>query len=280
MDRRGGEGCAKVRAPWEGSVNEANVHKLIQYILATAGEREEWRERGLTAIHVLKYLYLADLAFAERKGGVTFTEIPWRFHHFGPWDEDVCQAIEGAALAKGAEVRVLPSDYGSSDSYARYTLRDSALRDQLGDALPPALTGKLDRWIHRHANNTPSLLEEVYRTGPMLNARPGERLDFSHAEQETPRRAVPAEEPKRSRRQEKKRAELLAEARAKTKALLAQKRARKRVPLMTVDTTSARYARLVEALDVLDPGPVPTRGELEMGDGVWDSEMRKKPSAP
>ena len=43
-------------------------------------------------------------------------------------------------------------------------------------ALPPL--------VHRFLKDTPSLLEHVYRTPPMLNASPGEYLDFNSAERD------------------------------------------------------------------------------------------------
>ena len=59
-----------------------------KYILATSGQ-EDYGNREVGPIHLVKYVYLADLAFAEKRGGETITGIPWRFHHFGPWSPEV-----------------------------------------------------------------------------------------------------------------------------------------------------------------------------------------------
>ena len=66
---------------------------LLKYILAAAGQ-EDPGHRELGPIHLIKYLYLADLIFAEKHGGETYTGALWRFHHFGPWSPEVYSRIE------------------------------------------------------------------------------------------------------------------------------------------------------------------------------------------
>ena len=50
------------------------VDKIIQYALAVAAN-EDFCNRDLGPIHLVKYVYLADLAYAERNKGETFTGI-------------------------------------------------------------------------------------------------------------------------------------------------------------------------------------------------------------
>jgi hypothetical protein len=50
------------------------VDQLLKYILAAAGQAD-YGNREVGPIHLIKYVYLADLAFAEKHGGETFT---WR----------------------------------------------------------------------------------------------------------------------------------------------------------------------------------------------------------
>jgi hypothetical protein len=64
------------------------VDLLLKYILPAAGQ-EDPGNRELGPIHLIKYTYLADLIFAEKHGGESYTCAPWRFHHFGPWSPEV-----------------------------------------------------------------------------------------------------------------------------------------------------------------------------------------------
>jgi hypothetical protein len=47
------------------------VDLLLKYILAAAGQ-EGYGNREVGPIHLIKYVYLVDLAFAERHRGETF----------------------------------------------------------------------------------------------------------------------------------------------------------------------------------------------------------------
>ena len=53
---------------------------LLKYALAVAGQ-EKPGNRELGAIHLVKYVYLADLAYADRHRGDTLTAVAWRFHN-------------------------------------------------------------------------------------------------------------------------------------------------------------------------------------------------------
>ncbi len=70
------------------TIHHQRIHQVMRYALGVAGNEDEYRDRELGEIHLIKYVYLADLAHAEKHGGVTYTGIPWRFHHFGPWAEE------------------------------------------------------------------------------------------------------------------------------------------------------------------------------------------------
>jgi hypothetical protein len=51
-------------------MNINKVDLLLKYILAVAGQ-EDYGNREVGPIHLIKYVYLADLAFAEKHGGET-----------------------------------------------------------------------------------------------------------------------------------------------------------------------------------------------------------------
>jgi hypothetical protein len=152
------------------------VDLLLKYILAAAGQ-EDLGNREVGTIHLIKYIYLADLAFAEKHGGVTFTGTPWRFHHFGPWSPEVFNRIEPVVSEVGADVRSISSPNLEED-ITRFSLTDGDLFEQLERELPQILTLTIKRLIHSFGDDTTSLLHHVYRTRPMLEAAPGEFLSF------------------------------------------------------------------------------------------------------
>src|SRR5713101_52649 len=114
-------------------MDSAKVDLLLTYILAVAGQ-EEAENRELGAIHLIKYVYLADLAFAETHGGNTFTGVLWRFHHFGPWSAQVYERIEPVVREVRAEERRIPSKF--EDDFVRWSLQDERLAERLDDAVP------------------------------------------------------------------------------------------------------------------------------------------------
>lgn len=165
------------------------VDLLLQYALLKAGEEDDFKDRDLGPIHLLKYLYLADLAYARAHGGKTYTDTPWIFHHFGPWSADVFQRIEPALLAIQADKRTFASDYEDRENWVRWSRTDDRLFEDRQRLVPSEIRGRLDSLVHKFTKNTPALLDYVYRTAPMLAASPGATLDFS---QEPPPTAAPA----------------------------------------------------------------------------------------
>ena len=87
------------------------VDLMIQYALAVANEADDYRDRELGPIHLLKYIYLGDLAFARENQGTTFSGSPWKFHKFGPWAQELHAHIQSAATRIGAQERHFASQY-------------------------------------------------------------------------------------------------------------------------------------------------------------------------
>jgi hypothetical protein len=160
-------------------MNKQRIHAIIQYALLAAGQEDDFYDRELGPIHLIKYVYLADLNHAKHNNGETYTGIRWRFHHFGPWSNDVNDCIEPALEEIGANCKILPSQFDDSNDYKRWTLSDDHLLEKLGVKLPITISGVVASSVHKFKNDTPSLLEHVYRTVPMRRAAPGEFLDFS-----------------------------------------------------------------------------------------------------
>ena len=159
-------------------INSNHVDLIVQYALLLAGEEEEYFDRQLGPIHLVKYVYLADISHARRHSGESFTGARWKFHNFGPWDAEVFERIEPSANAVNAEISKFQSDYGDSD-WVRYRLNDSARLTSIERQIPAAITIHLSKEVHKFLGDTPTLLDYVYKTKPMLRAAPGEFLDLS-----------------------------------------------------------------------------------------------------
>lgn len=160
-------------------INSKNVDLLLQYALLIAGEEDDYIDQQLGPIHLIKYVYLADLFHARRKKGVTFTETDWQFYKFGPWSQAVNERIEPALAAINANKQSFSSDYENREDWVRWNYRNEYLLREKENALPTCIKLHLKREIHKFGKDTPNLLNFVYQTKPMLAAAPNEFLDFS-----------------------------------------------------------------------------------------------------
>jgi len=257
------------------------IDLLLQYIVAVAAEQDEFRDRELGPIHLLKYVYLADVAFAERNQGSTYTGTRWQFHHFGPWSVEVLNRIEPALHSIGVEPKRIPSRF--TDDAVRYGLHpsDAARVRARGDReLPSTVQFSLSRAIHEFGSDTASLLRAVYLTPPMLNAAPEEKLDFVTAVRERPAEYVALADTSTSKSQQKLRQRRLAEIRAEVQARLMSVKEG-----LGATQQAPRYDEVfsegVKWLDRLAGEAVPEReGRLSVADDVWKSETRRDPEIP
>lgn len=251
---------------------------LLQFILLTATQADEWRDRELGPIHLLKYAYLADLAFAERHG-TPYTGACWQFYHFGPWQAEIHSRIEPALAAIGAGVKQIPSRY--ENDFIRYSIPQDSFDESLVDAirgeLPVGIVGTIERAFREHGADTTSLLREAYLTRPMLRAAPGELLELT---QEPLSDTVPVDPaPQLSKRQQRARAGALQALKAKVRERLSR-----RTPFRGA-TPAPRYDEVFAAgtdwLDSLAGEPVrPQSGELVIDESIWKSSHRSDPDVP
>lgn len=143
-----------------------DVHKVdmvMQYALAVAGQEDDYLDRELGPIHLIKYLYLADLAHAERSGGQSYTGVSWRFHKFGPWSNEVFDRIEIALSSINAKQRKI-SHPKYEDDFIRWLVIDEELVTALAEKLPLHVCLAVRNAVHRFGADTPSLLNYVYLT--------------------------------------------------------------------------------------------------------------------
>lgn len=254
---------------------------LIQYALLLAGAEEERAHRDLGPIHLIKYVYLADLAYAERNGGQTFTGIQWQFYKFGPWSQTVNARLAPALASIGADQYNFPSDYDDRDDWVRWSLHDEARLRESEKAIPPVIAMVLPRFVHRFLKDTPSLLDHVYRTPPMLAAAPGEYLDFTPAARDETQKAIAT----------KLRTETISEKQKKryrdrVRELQLEIKKRTGQPAALVNPmANARYDETFEKgvqwLDSLAGEPM-GQGEYvaEFSNDVWKSAARKGDDVP
>lgn len=256
----------------------SKIDLIIQYALLVAGQEDEYLDRQLGPIHLIKYVYLADLAYAECNHGKTFTGLDWQFYKFGPWSEKVHERIEPALIALGATKKTFSSKFEDKDDWIRWQLTDDDLLDKIDSQLPHPITSRLKKDIHGFGNDTTSLLSYVYQTAPMLSAAPLENLDFSHLGEATRKAEVSSlKYEDLTTREKKKFKERIRELREKNAKRSSVDR---RSTQLINPVTSPRYDDVYyEGLEWLDSlaGPSLIEGEAEavFSDSVWKSTTRK-----
>jgi hypothetical protein len=255
------------------------IDLIIQYALLVAGQEDEYVYRQLGPIHLIKYVYLADLACAERNHGQTFTGINWQFYKFGPWSQKVHERIEPALIELNANKKEIPSKFNDKDDWIRWQLTDDDLLDNIERQLPVYITSPLRRDIHRFGSDTTSLLSYVYQTSPMLLAAPHEYLDFSHLNQTNPQTELssPSKYEELSASKKKKFKKRIQELRKKNAERSA---AGRRTTQLVNPVTSPRYDNVyyegLKWLDSLAGSPLKEcEVEAIFSDSVWKSSTRK-----
>jgi hypothetical protein len=225
---------------------------------------------------------LADLAFAEKHWGETFTGIPWKFHRFGPWSSEVFNRIKPVVNEINPQERKISSPK-LEDDITRYSLIDEDLFEQLDRELPLILTLTIKRLIHLFGDDTTSLLHHVYRTRPMLESAPGEVLSFKMEileEEEPPQVSKVTEVAAFYRLSSKtKRKTDMKALKERIQAKLAEKRLkREQTPLAKPPRYDDVFFEGVKWLDSLAGEPVQEQeGEVSFSNDIWKSPARMVP---
>jgi hypothetical protein len=258
-------------------MDSKKVDQILKFALAAAGRRDTPRERELGPIHLIKLVYLADLAHAQRHHGQTFTGAPWRFHHYGPWTEQVWKRLDPVVHELNANVRTFSSSY--KDDHQRWGLQDpeqvEEVYSELDRSLPFEVTSAVSRGIRQFGTDTTSLLHMVYRTQPMLRTRPGELLRFDLAvAPDNPTEPPDEPSPVLTPKQQKKQKEALRELREKV-----QRRLKERQPTLveppTPPTYDTEFIEGVRWLDSLAGEPLrQEEGQLHFTNEVWEAPDR------
>ncbi|MDY6905591.1 MAG: DUF4065 domain-containing protein [Thermodesulfobacteriota bacterium] len=263
----------------KNNYNEDRVAKLLQYTLALAGQKDEYWDRFLKPIHLIKYVYLVDLEHAKQNNGQTYTGLPWRFYKFGPWCEEIYTAVDSALTEIGAEKREGYSDKFEKD-YIQWQISEDSLLNQLEEELDLSIKATLQKYIRQFGSDTEGLLHFVYNTVPMLIAAPNETLDFTkpfelkkaHSSSET----LISNEPEiLTDRQRKKRKQ-------KIEAFKKKMQTKGKVTPRKITPKEPRYDDIyfqgLQWLDSLEGEPLqPGHGEITVDPAVWKSKSRFDP---
>jgi len=147
-------------------------------ILALLHEAKEAGVPSVTRTGLVKYLYLLDYATAQELNGKTWTSVRWRFVHFGPFDGTVADAIDG--LVARSAIAEQKSSSPKKDYYL-YQLADWKEAKSLAElGVSAHARNTVANAIREYAQDLTALLRYVYsKTEPMVNASPGDVLDFS-----------------------------------------------------------------------------------------------------
>ena len=252
------------------------TNNLIKYILAFAGQQDTF-VRELGPIHIIKYVYIADMTYAEEHDGQSYTGANWIFHHYGPWSVEVYKQINNVVEETGALEKVI-SNPKYDDDFKRWYLDDEALLEHMDRILPFEITIAINRAVHEFGNDTTSLLEFVYNTTPILKAAPGEILSF---ESKIPTILSVSEQvkPELTYRQIKNRKEMLKEMRDCIQARLAERKLNK---LKRITSPTPRYDDVFfegqNWLNSLAGDLIENQeGELQFSDEIWKSSWRFNP---
>lgn len=248
-------------------MNEDAARDAIQYALCVAAENDSWSDQRLGSIHLIKYLYLADLAYASQTG-VSFSGAAWKFFHYGPFAKEVWDQIVPAMTHLGAE----DSTYsGISDDFIRWHFNgDAHERTALRKRLPATVSTAIDSAVRKWGGDTKALLDHVYKTEPMLIAAPNSMLEFKLKE---PMRATTNDEPATARQSKLRSAAIkalkqrVAEARSKCRT--------ERTKPMREPRYDDVYYEGVGWLEGMVEQVVPHRGTVSIDESVWTSETRR-----
>lgn len=253
------------------------IEKLIQFALLVAGQKDEFYERELSRIHLIKYVYLADLAYAIKHGGVTWSQAPWQFYHFGPWAAEVNDWIPLAAHGLGAQERSLTSKYG--DDTIRWSVANDNetehLLEELERELPIEVSLSIRSNVRNFGNDTEGLLHHTYMTEPMLRATPGSQLLFLAEPREE--FVPPAQSLEPSAKQKKRSQAALEAARARfAERFAAHQKAKATEEYAPPPRYDDEFFEGVKWLDSL-AGDVPPSGEVlaRFDSSVWESDTRR-----
>lgn len=157
--------------------NTENINSIDDAILLILNVAKEADIQCLTKTELVKYLYLLDVYVACEQSGKKWSNIEWKFLHYGPFSPQVLLAIDGLVAKSFINETSITSD--NKDGYL-YRLSDWKIPksyDELG--IPNQANFKLKELIRKFKSNLHELLQFTYfETPPMREAVPEQVLSF------------------------------------------------------------------------------------------------------
>ncbi len=262
-------------------MEQARISTLLEFALATAARKDVFH-RELGEIHLLKLIYLADLAYARQHDGKTLSEVPWVFHDFGPWDKALHLFLV-AQLATGLyRTERKASVMGEYTRYALAEEDEDTIEErfrELDRSLPREATTAIAWAVHQFGTDTQSLLHHVYVTEPMLRAAPEEPLAFSGLRSGGAIPSVvsalpPLSEPS-SKTQLRKAEEAKRQSKVRIKTLLQERREARQAQIQRVDA-DPEYLEIMSLLGQEDGMETPQAiGLMDIDEGYWKTGIRR-----
>lgn len=258
-------------------MDSKKVECLIQYALIVASEEDDSFSQQLGAIHIIKYVYLADLAYAERKQGQSYTGTQWSFHDFGPWSVEVYKQIEPALHAIGATKNTYQSKY-ENDS-VRWLLKERPYRaEEIEREVDFVPRQAVKKFVHQFGSYTESLLKYVYLTKPMLTAAPEEILNLEQVAISSEKADIVkknGDKPKKIMISNNKQNQIRQNIQSR---LVEEKKRRAMKKFSPVPRYDDVFLQGQEWLDSLAGEPVQqSKGELQFSPDIWKSKSRFDP---
>lgn len=168
------------------SINQVfmNTQKTEAIILAILSlSRSEGRTRILRTV-LMKFIYLLDVYCAETNPGKeTFTNLEWKFYHYGPFSSEAAEIIDSLAKQGMLSEETIEAEFRNDKEYKLYSIPDYSSPKNLSElGVPSRAKLNLSADMKRH-DTLSSLLDYVYfKTAPMINAKPGDILSFQNCE--------------------------------------------------------------------------------------------------
>jgi hypothetical protein len=215
------------------------------------------------------------MEYARFNKGQTYTGIPWKFHHYGPWDADLFLRIDSSLTVINAIKKI--SCHPDGTEIVRWFLSNSKLFDSLNTKLHIQVAGAIQRYVRQFGNNTSKLLHFVYGTKPMLSAAPGDFLSFGTMAKHDDVLSPIEQQEEHTARQLKKKKAMLADFKTKFQnKLIARIETRKQYVIQEprYDSVFDDAVKHLESMYDLSEIEGET-GVLEFSKDIWDSDMRK-----
>ncbi|MBU0992139.1 MAG: hypothetical protein KJ737_06560 [Proteobacteria bacterium] len=254
-------------------IDTKKIDQLLQYILYVASQSDDWQDKELSMIHLIKYVYLADLEYAKFNHGKTYTGITWVFHHYGPWSVPLFKRIEPALTDLGAIKKTYESTKFEGDFKKWRYPNDGDTEYEIN----LIISGAIQKFVLKFGSDTRGLLDYVYKTEPMLRAAPEDVLDFSAVAIPTKKIEEETAKQELTERQKKKKKEAWEDLKKRFQEKMQNRPKKKRIkpPPPVYDDI---YFEGIEYLDSLAGKDIEdSSGTITISDDLWYSEARYKP---